>query len=145
MQVQPITFKGKFIKRDKFKQPTAQFVHDIIKTKVDNVSNEEILLKLPFDVEITRTRKSHKAIHPMISCYINYKQFWGKQSYYVDHGTEYTINQMRKWFIRVSDFIQKNKDKTKLTPKEENDRIYDYILGMSKIRRYKPLQQLALQ
>lgn len=145
MKVQPITFRGKFIKQDKFKQPTAQFVHDVIKTKVDNVSNEEILSKLPFDVEITRSGKSHKAIHPMISCYISYKQFWGKQSYYVEHGAEYTINKMRKWFIGMSDFIEQNKDKAKLTPKEENDRIYDYILSMGKVRRYKPLQQLELQ
>jgi len=139
--VQPITFNGNFVKGSKFKQPSAQFVNDIIKTKVNNVSNEDILANLPFDVEITRAHRSNKAIHPKISCYINYKHFWGKQSYYVEHGVHYTIMQMRNWIQNFADFIEKNKYKTKLTPKEENDRIYDFIRSFGRINRYKPLQQ----
>ena len=140
-KVQPIVFRGKFIKQDRFKQPVAQFVHDIIKNRVDNLSNEEILASMPFDVEIKRTSISHKAIHPMISCYIEYKQFWGKQSYYVEHGVDYAVMQVRNWILNFADFIEKNKNKTKLTPKEENDRIYDFIRNYGKIKHYKPLQR----
>ena len=140
IKVQSITFRGKFIKQSKFKQPTAQFVHDITKTKVDNLSNEELLATLPFDVEIKRTQTSHKAIHPMISCYIDYKQFWGKQSYYVEHGVDYTIKQMRTWLTNFANFIKANKNKTELTPKEENDRIYNFIRLFGQVMKYKPLQ-----
>lgn len=101
--------------------------------------------KLPFDVEIKRANNSNRAIHPQISCYIYYKQFWGKQSYYVEHGTEYTITQIRKWFKEFADFVEKNKNRTKLTPKEENDRIFDFIINLGKIKHYKPIQQLEPQ
>ena len=139
--IQPISFKGNFIKADKFKGETAQFVHDVINKKVDNISNKEILEKLPFDVEVRRKQKSHKAIHPRVVFDIDYKQFWGKQSYYVEHGAEDAILKIREWFANFALFIEKNKDRTKLTPKEENDRIYNFIRSFGSIKRYKPLQR----
>ena len=139
--IQPISFKGKFIKIDKFKGNTAKFVHEIINKKSDGVSNKELLEKLPFNIEIYRTNKSHKAIHPQIYCSINYDRFWGKQSYYVEHGSDNAISKIRKWMNNFNEFMNVNKNKMSLTPKEENDRIYDFIRNFGKITHYKPLQR----
>ena len=141
IKVHPISFQSKFIKQDKFKGKTAEFVHEVINKKVDNVSNKELLEQLPFDVEICRKNKSHKAIHPEVAFYIDYQKFWGKQVYYVEHGVDYTIGKMREWFKSFSDYVEKNKDRRKLTRKEEHDNIFNFINGYGQIRHYKPLQR----
>lgn len=140
-KVQPITFQGKFVKTNKFKGKSAAFVYDVMNKKIDDISNKDLLEKLPFDVEISRKQNSHKAIHPKIVFDIDYKMFWGRQSYYVEHGADDAILNMRKWFENFVKFMEKNKDKTKLTPKEENDRIFNYIRGFGQVKRYKPLQR----
>lgn len=140
-KIQPIIFQGKFIKTDKFKGESAKFVYEVINKKTDNLSNKEILEKLPFDVEISRKNKSHKSVHPNIVFSIDYKNFGGRQSYYVEHGVDNAILNMRKWFANFVEFMEKNKNKTQLTPKEENDMIFNYINGFGQIKRYKPLQR----
>ena len=139
--IQPLSFQGRFIKIDKFKGNTAQFVHEVINKKSEGVSNKELLEKYPFNIEVCRKNKSHKAIHPEISCYINYDRFWGKQCYYVEHGSEDAISKIREWMNNFNIFMDANKNKLKLTPKEENDKIYDFIRSFGKVKHYKPLQR----
>lgn len=50
------------------------------------------------------------------------------------------MQKIRQWKNNFNEFIDENKNKMSLTPKEENERIYDFIRNYSVIIRYKPLQ-----
>ena len=51
------------------------------------------------------------------------------------------MQKIRQWKNNFNEFIDDNKNKMSLTPKEENERIYDFIRNYSVIIRYKPLQR----
>ena len=50
------------------------------------------------------------------------------------------MQKIRQW-INFNEFMNTNKNNLSLTPKEENDRIYDFIRNFGKITHYKPLQR----
>ena len=122
MQISQITFNGQF-KYDKMKPKQAKALNSILTTKINGISNEELLKEMPFDVDVYCTNPTKKAINPRFNFFIKHTEkgvpLFGFIQLNSKNPPEENVSKLGKFIISAKEKTDSITGNEKLTPAEE--------------------------
>lgn len=131
MQVSQVNFNGQF-NYNKMKSKQAKCLNEILSTKYDGISNQELLKGMPFDVDVICFNPTKRAINPRFGFYVEHKK---KQATLIGHvrltsknPLEENVSRLNKFITNFNEKYKSLKGDEKLTSAEETQRQVDFIL-----------------
>lgn len=130
-KVSQINFNGQF-KYDKLKSKQSRELKKILTTKHNGVSNEELLKKMPFDVDVYCFNPSKKAINPRFNFSIKYTKkgvpLYGFINLNSKNPAEKNAEDLNNFIKQSKEKIDSIKGNEKLTKEEETLRQVGFML-----------------
>lgn len=129
--VSQINFNGSF-KYDKLKPKQAGKLKEILTLPHDGVSNEQLLKKMPFDVDVVCLNPSKRAINPRFRFWITKTKkqatLEGNIRLTSKNPVEENVLKLKNFITNFNNKFQQLKGDEKLTSAEETQRQADFLL-----------------
>ena len=130
-KVSQINFNGQF-KYEKLKPKQSKELKKILTTEYNGVTNEELLKKMPFDVDVYCFNPSKKAINPRFNFSIKYTKknvpLFGYINLNSKNPLEKNVEDLNNFIIKGKEKIDSIKGDEKLTSAEETRRQVGLLL-----------------
>lgn len=130
-KVSQVSFYGQF-KYDKLKPKQAKKLKEILTTDSNGISNEQLLKKMPFDVDVVCLNPTKKAINPRFRFWITHKKkqatLQGNIKLNSKYPAEENASKLSQFINNFNTKFQSLKGDEKLTRAEETQRQVDLIL-----------------
>ena len=131
MRVSQVSFNGQF-HCNKLKPKQAKCLQEILTTKCDGISNEELLNGMSFNVDVVCYNPTKKAINPRFGFYITHTK---KQATLIGNirltsknPPEENSKKLNKFITNFNEKFQQLRGDEKLSRAEETQRQVDFLL-----------------
>ena len=126
------SFQGKFLCNNKLKPKQAKCLNKILQEPCNGITSENLLKKMPFDVDVVCLNPSKRAINPRFKFWIQHTKkeatLQGCISLTSKNTEEFNASKLNKFITNFKNKFDSLKGDEKLTEKEELCRQVDFIL-----------------
>ena len=131
--VSQVNFDGKF-RYGHMKSKQKRELDKILTTEINGVSNEKLLKKMPFDVDVYCPNPTRKAIYPRFTFYIQHKKrgvpLFGMIKLNSKNPLEENVADLSEFITSAKVKIDSIKGNEKMTPAQELEYQMKILMGL---------------